>query len=463
MEKDFGIRFTDELYATRDDVKKALNISSIDSIWDKITQFRAYYTRQIGLKNIERVPFNIVLPPKLTSRIVRIEKRMTRLLIKYKMGNVQNPEAFRRMEKNAYLTILRTISDCYEIHVGDETLEAIVEKSLPTLPVEYLILDRYYRALIGIQSRHRGNFSESVVLSLYARLRGIEFDMDRPEDYYRTSDLIDRADHVFVGQHYEACPLEKIRESVVALCDFLNQSSLFSVCKAAVAYFYIRYIKPFEYYNDEMAILMFKYVLAKEDFEEIPSLLLLEDWLSREKEPEIEYLSRESEMKLDLTYIVNYLSEHLSARLDDFNSGFEEVDSRLVIEENYPAPEPKTVREAETPLPDLHENGPKEIEGVTFAQKVSLPTLPTGLDEKDASLVAANLLEIFPSMKRGQAQFYSRHCTIGKYYTISQYKQEQKVAYETARTSMDNLVNLGFYKKEQLKNKFVYTPVIKND
>ena len=86
--------------------------------------------------------------------------------------------------------------------------------------------------------------------------------------------------------------------------------------------------------------------------------------------------------------------------------------------------------------------------------------MPIGLDEKDAFLVAQNLLEIYPSMKKGQAEFYSKHCTIGKYYTISQYKKEQNVAYETARTSMDNLVNLGFYKKEQIKNKFVYTPTI---
>ena len=47
MEKDFGLRFTEETYATKDDVKKALNISSIDSIWDKITQFRSFYTKQI--------------------------------------------------------------------------------------------------------------------------------------------------------------------------------------------------------------------------------------------------------------------------------------------------------------------------------------------------------------------------------------------------------------------------------
>ena len=88
--------------------------------------------------------------------------------------------------------------------------------------------------------------------------------------------------------------------------------------------------------------------------------------------------------------------------------------------------------------------------------------MPVGLDEKDASLIAQHLLEIYPSLKKNQADFYSKHCTIGKYYTIAQYKREQNVVYETARTSMDNLANLGFYKKEQIRNKFVYTPVVRD-
>ena len=46
-------------------------------------------------------------------------------------------------------------------------------------------------------------------------------------------------------------------------------------------------------------------------------------------------------------------------------------------------------------------------------------------------------------------------------YTISQYKKCLNCAYETARTSMDGLVYLGFYSKEPLKNKYIYTPVKK--
>ena len=69
-----------------------------------------------------------------------------------------------------------------------------------------------------------------------------------------------------------------------------------------------------------------------------------------------------------------------------------------------------------------------------------------------------NLLELYPTLKKGQAEFYSKHCTLGKYYTIGMYKKENDCAYETARTSMDNLASLGFYKKENIRNKFVYTP-----
>ena len=463
MEKDFGIRFTDEIYATKNDVKRALNISSIDSIWDKITQFRAYYTRQTDLKNIERIPFSIVLPPKITSRIVSVEKKLSKLLLKNTLGSFKNPDAYNSLRHDSYLNILKEIAKGYDINYSDDTLNAIISQSIPTLPVEYLLLERYYRCLVQIETRHSGNFNEFVILSLYAKLRGIELDVNDLNQYYRKSDLLDKNDHVFVGQHYDAAPLEKIPELVNSLCEFLNNSSLFSVAKAAICFFYINYIKPFEYYNEEMAVLLFKYVLSKEDFESIPSLILIEDIISKEFESMITSLSRESEMRLDLTYITNFIVNHLKEKINDFEELGQEIDSSMVFAENYQV-DTKPIKVKEAALEEVninHEAGNIEVEGVTFKQSVSLPTMPVGLDEKDADLVAMNLLEIYPSMKKGQAKFYSRHCTVGKYYTISQYKKEQNVAYETARTSMDNLVNLGFYKKEQIKNKFVYTPVIK--
>ena len=66
---------------------------------------------------------------------------------------------------------------------------------------------------------------------------------------------------------------------------------------------------------------------------------------------------------------------------------------------------------------------------------------------------------MYPSLSRAEAYFYARHCTMGKYYTISQFKNEIGCAYETARTSMEHLAASGYYRKEKFKNKFIYTPI----
>ena len=42
---------------------------------------------------------------------------------------------------------------------------------------------------------------------------------------------------------------------------------------------------------------------------------------------------------------------------------------------------------------------------------------------------------------------------------IEQFKKEEKTVYETARTSMEDLANRGFYRKLQIGKKFVYTPI----
>ena len=79
-----------------------------------------------------------------------------------------------------------------------------------------------------------------------------------------------------------------------------------------------------------------------------------------------------------------------------------------------------------------------------------------GLEETE---YARRLVEMQPLIKYRQALFYATHRVVGRYYSISEYKNFNECAYETARTSMDFLTAAGLYRKEQVKNKFVYTPV----
>ncbi|HBX24794.1 MAG TPA: hypothetical protein DEF61_00630 [Firmicutes bacterium] len=83
----------------------------------------------------------------------------------------------------------------------------------------------------------------------------------------------------------------------------------------------------------------------------------------------------------------------------------------------------------------------------------------SGLSEKEIKETARYIVETNPNIKKAQAYFFAGHSTIGRYYTIQDYKKVTRCAYETARTSMDLLAEQGFYRKLQVKNKFVYTPI----
>ena len=63
----------------------------------------------------------------------------------------------------------------------------------------------------------------------------------------------------------------------------------------------------------------------------------------------------------------------------------------------------------------------KQDEGVKLEtwMDIALPKVPVGLSEEDAQKIETHLREMDPSLSKLEAYFYARHCTVGKYYTIS--------------------------------------------
>ena len=109
--------------------------------------------------------------------------------------------------------------------------------------------------------------------------------------------------------------------------------------------------------------------------------------------------------------------------------------------------------------PSVEQPKKKTVKVTYIQEELAVAYIPVALDEKQAVLLEQDLLERDPELKKGEAKFYARHCTKGKKYTIAQYKKSLRCAYETARTSMDHLAELLYYRKEKIKNKYVYIPV----
>jgi hypothetical protein len=127
-----------------------------------------------------------------------------------------------------------------------------------------------------------------------------------------------------------------------------------------------------------------------------------------------------------------------------------------------PTPKPEPAKVVAKPAPEPLKKAPV-VPAKPMTQtsdEIALSTLPTSnLSDKELKEFARYIVETNPRIRKPQALFFASHSSLGRYYTIQDYKRTIRCAYETARTSMDNLAAEGFYQKLQIKNKFVYTPI----
>ena len=141
-------------------------------------------------------------------------------------------------------------------------------------------------------------------------------------------------------------------------------------------------------------------------------------------------------------------------------------DVEVIVEKEVEVPvEKEVIRYIDKEVP----TNTRQYQNVSsFTKPTFNPTALARVNVNDLSNLsddeyAQRLLVLIPTIRKDQAYFYAHHRTEGCFYTIGQYKDYADCAYETARTSMEFLVSCGFYRKEALKNKFVYTPVSQNE
>ncbi|MEY3692117.1 MAG: hypothetical protein RLZZ388_288, partial [Bacillota bacterium] len=197
-----------------------------------------------------------------------------------------------------------------------------------------------------------------------------------------------------------------------------------------------------EVFNDELSYLLFKNILVHSDYESVPCYLNIEQMMENEQ---YEKRMLEVQRSGDITYLLDFILPYMHASIDQL------LDQLVTIQKQQLIHEQKSMNT--TPILTGPSPSPLPKETAPFSASEST------IGEVEANRLQQHLLETHPSMKKGEAYFYARHHSLGKYYTLAQYKKLLDCAYETARTSMEHLVKLGYYRKEKYKNKYVYTTV----
>ena len=478
-----GERFSNERYLTRNQVSRALGTTLIDDIWKEVLQYRNAFMTTLPLRTVERNRINIVLTPTISDRISQLDRRLTRIQARIQELTVNHVQ-FEALNALLYRDILKTVASGYDITFNEGIVTQLINDAVSVLSPREMFLNDYYRGLELVSNAQWLSFDERLLGDV-----GRIFNAPSLSNYiYRTTE-IKAPRQLVIGSLYPHVPVNQVTDFLADFYKFMASDSLPTIVQSALTIFYLDYIKPFEAHSEIIAVLVAKSFLAQNELSFIAPFINFELMNDKYKE-NVEEIFQEVKKSGDLTYFIdlfiNVLNESLQAvenhitfvttsELEAEIHGLDEevapVEVKEVINEEpedlfgYAKLEEKakplpiyTPKASATPLPQETPTATK----VTVAEAgLGISELPPQLSENEILRLERHLKESDPSLSRAEAYFYARHCTMGKYYTINDFKEVIGCAYETARTSMDHLSNSGYYRKEKFKNKFIYTPTKK--
>ena len=467
MAEKLGFKYTDETYITRLGLRNAMGTSLIDGFWNQILAYRDEHREKTSLFGVGRAPFRITKTQGTEAKFASFEDKLS--AYSNALSDLSlNPSAEKAFEKESLLSILNESSKLLSINPGDLTLKAMINGFYKNSGDEKeATLYRHYLSLKGD--------SKSPSEDGLGEMRFALLGHDDVSSFYRGSDFRSIYTTSIVGRTYTYAPYGEIEGMMDGFFSFVSSSPYPTGMKAIIALYFINFVKPFDENNELLAATFARAILSSGGLSGA-AYLPLESLLV--ENARLKDLLMETQNQSDLTYFVLYCYERLCAFFDRSISRINELKKETVGEEFVAIPQDEQAKayeeiasaspKSEPPAEEPSEPKAKEVpllseeEMKAFYEssgKSAIRSPSSSLSDKEVKETARYILETNPLIRKKQALFYASHCTLGRFYTIQDFKKSARCAYETARTSMDALAELGFYQKKQIKNKFVYTPI----
>ena len=470
-------RFSFESYPSRRELIRTLGFSTIDQMWSDILAFRRenatllHPLRLASLKDLYFCLKDADFSGKESNlrRFTLFAEKLHRACEAFKELPEDSPQR-EEIIKHLKLICLRQANILSGSPLSELSLRALSAHQYREEDPRHKDVVNYLDAIESLPSV----FGYEDPSEILGHLLQLERGEDELTSFYRDSDLFSIYTTSTIDRKYDSAPASQIETLMEGLYSFLSQCKEHEALIGLVALYYVHYVKPFEKANDLIASLFAKVILAQHGLEDIAPYLPLEAALP--PSDRMSDYSNEIQMSGDITYFLLYAISILNPILDELLDKLAaakrsviayETNSITYEEAHEEAPE--AVMEEVPPQEQLTPVAvPKKQDGIEVIEEI--PAMPKveeiaiaiprpKLTDKEIRLTARYITETNPRIKRSQATFYASHCTIGRYYSINDFKKATRCAYETARTSMDLLAEEGFYKKYKIKNKYVYTPI----
>ena len=459
---DLAMRFTEDKYATKNEVARELHVTSVDTFWANIQSYRSHFYHYLSIRTIEKNMLVLCGCPAINTLTNNVEMRLIRANREYSMV-LPNSKQYRILNNSFKREILNCLNKAEQLQVGDDFIDSVLRNEVVSAIPNNMLLVNYAKALNYIKRAYVNPINEDFIAAIYAHLLGTE----ELTEFYRQSEDRNPENRVLIDRVYTCAPVNLIGSMMNNLFSFIANSTLSTSLKAIITMFYINYVKPFARYSSEVGVLMAKAILAHEAFGDTIIDLPLEKLLLLPSEEEAK-IYVEVQKTADVTYFVNYAFKYLNQYCENIFDTLAQSKTAELREDFYQADEnpeeeveekeeeqttlfnTEEVEEVSKPVEEpaqaaepsyeeevqetVVEQPKKKTVKVQYIQEeLAVSYIPVALDEKQAILLEQDLLERDPRLKKGEAKFYARHCTKGKKYTIAQYKKALRCAYERFR------------------------------
>ena len=453
---DLNQKYTIERYCTKMEVAKSLGTNLIEPFWKEIAEFRSRLAIGLPIFDTAHNHFSLTYFDQTQAKSSLFGENITKYIADYakiKRGSIAEFTFTREMLKQS----LKHIAKLNKIDASEINLSNIVEDKEEN--EAYINLIRYKNALLDFNKQSFGNVDEEFLANEYAILRG----ENELTSFYRMSDVVTNNSKALVDRDYDqGVPARMIEEMMASLFEYINNSNISLLCRITAIMFMFNYVKPFEKYNLELGILLSKRIIASSEVSSPAIYLPIEAILS--DKDFFDNVSREVKKTHDFTYIFNKGASTLIESIELASSRITQLYAHELETESKMGSDPKKIKEEFGIDVSVNEVIKKVETKEEIQKRIEKPVIEKEqevVSEKELKAKMNDMLESDPFLKKAQAHFYVHHSTKGRYYTIQQYIKFENCVYETGRTSMDNLAKLGYYRREQIKNKFVYTPIDK--
>ncbi len=422
---EIGKKYTDSQYASKEEVSQSYNSDDVKNIWDNVLLYRSFYDEETELIDKEGNHYKVCLTKNILSECYNLQTRIIERLLSY--SHVEK-DLLTLFSMDQLKKSLSQTAQFNSIAVTEAILDKIARNELENATPKHFTLLAYEKAFRYCLSVSK--FDLKTIESINKILSGED---SESETSYRKENNADVINPLILPN---CTDIPKYFETLFA---FLSQEEIPLLTRALGIIYFFSYLRPFELFNEETAGLVAKCFLKCNHLSYFGFFLPFES-LSYTTSASYFKKQKQAETSLDLTYF-------LESTIRFLHYGFDLTEKDFLSFE-----EKNKEREISSSL--------KEEKDVTSNSVVfALPDFPTMQNEGEIEILAKKLMSVYPQLKKKQAHFYAGHCQVGLNYTIEQFRKEEKSVYETARTSMEDLANRGFYKKLQIGKKFVYTPI----